>query len=143
MKIRSTMLSIYLSIAVSCFSQQDYPQIKVIDNDTVVLITPQQVDSINKTFLQLDMYKELNESMIEQDSLAKQVILTCKESLNKAEEEIVKEREINNEKDTQIKNLNIITKKQQKKIELLKKSRNLMTITAAIVGGVLTLLIVN
>lgn len=128
---------------MSSFSQEDYPKIRLIDKDTVVLITPQQVDKMNETFLQLDMCKDINESLIEQDTLSKQVISACEDALQKADQEVETCQNVVEEKDLQIENLNVVVEKQEKKIKLLKKSRNLMTVSAGIVGVILTLLVVN
>ena len=59
-------------IAQSYFSQIGYPQLTLIDKDTLVLFTPFQAKEISKTFLELDKQTLINKSLNEEISLWKQ-----------------------------------------------------------------------
>lgn len=62
MKLKLIMSVILVLIKVSSFCQVNYPQKSIINNDTVCIITIDQVKKINTTFIELDQYKELNDT---------------------------------------------------------------------------------
>ena len=121
-----------------CISQSGYPKLTLIDKDTLVLFTPIQVDKMNKTYLELDEATLLINSLKEERVLHIKSDSLCearKISLNKTNETLIK---IGDEKQLQIGLFTEENKKQQKRINLLKKSRTLFTIGGIVVGGITT-----
>ena len=130
-------------IAQFCISQNGYPKLTLIDNDTLVLFTPLQVNKMNKTYLQLDKSKALNVSLREELNLFKISDSLCEEknnALNNVNKTLMK---IGEEKQMQIGLFTEENKKQQKRINLLKKSRTLFTIGGLVVGSISTYFIVQ
>ena len=130
-------------IAPFCISQNGYPKLTLIDNDTLVLFTPLQVNKMNKTYLQLDESKAINLSLLEEIKLLKKADSLCEEknkSLTKINETLLK---IGEEKQMQITLFTEENKKQKKRINLLKKSRTLFTIGGLVVGSISTYFIVQ
>ena len=130
-------------IAQFCISQNGYPKLTLIDNDTLVLFTPSQVNKMNKTYLDLDKSKAFNVSLREELNLFKISDSLCEEknnALNNVNKTLMK---IGEEKQMQIGLFTEENKKQQKRINLLKKSRTLFTIGGLVVGSISTYFIVQ
>ena len=130
-------------IAQFCISQNGYPKLTLIDNDTLVLFTPSQVNKMNKTYLDLDKSKAFNVSLREELNLFKISDSLCEEknnALNNVNKTLIK---IGEEKQMQIGLFTEENKKQQKRINLLKKSRTLFTIGGLVVGSISTYFIVQ
>jgi len=136
-------LLVCLLIAQFCISQNGYPKLTLIDNDTLVLFTPSQVNKMNKTYLDLDKSKAFNVSLREELNLFKISDSLCEEknnALNNVNKTLIK---IGEEKQMQIGLFTEENKKQQKRINLLKKSRTLFTIGGLVVGSISTYFIVQ
>ena len=133
---RLTILLIFLLTAAFSFSQEDYPKLTLIDSDTLVLFTHNQVDKMNLTFLKLDEQIELNNSFLKEINLynKKIILLEDKYDACKVKSELL--FQIDEEKDGQVEILTSENKKQDKKIKLLKKMRNLYGIGGVIIGSV-------
>ena len=97
MKKLFTLLA-FLSIAVSSICQDVYPKLIIIDNDTLVLLTPIQVKKINATILRLDECRKITTSL-EQEN--KELILKYS-ILNKEIENLKKQNEISDRIDLEI-----------------------------------------
>ena len=98
---------------------------------------------MNKTYLQLDKSKALNVSLREELNLFKISDSLCEEknnALNNVNKTLMK---IGEEKQIQIGLFTEENKKQQKRINLLKKSRTLFTIGGLVVGSISTYFIVQ
>tara|TARA_R110000803_G_scaffold136813_1_gene203747 strand:- start:8505 stop:8861 length:357 start_codon:yes stop_codon:yes gene_type:complete len=110
----------------------------IIDNDTLVLLTPIQVKKINATILRLDECRKITTSL-EQEN--KELILKYS-ILNKEIENLKKQNEISDRIDLEMGNqIGILTsenKKKDKKINLLKKSRTLFTLGGIVLGSAAT-----
>jgi hypothetical protein len=98
---------------------------------------------MNKTYLELDKSKALNVSLREELNLFKISDSLCEEknnALSNVNETLMK---IGEEKQMQIGLFTEQNKKQQKRINLLKKSRTLFTIGGLVVGSISTYFIVQ
>jgi len=105
-------------------NNEEYPKIVVIEKDTLVLITIENVDSINSTYITLDEY-------ITMDSINKSIISMHEEREDNFWKPIIDEKDkqintqdtiINNQK-TIIKNSDFIIKEKDDKITKLKIHR--------------------
>lgn len=123
-------------IAASSFSQSDYPKSILIDSDTLVLFTPNQVAKMNVVFLYLDEQKELNESLENQILLLNNKLLILEATYNVCEQKSILLVRVADERLNQVEILTSENKKQDKKINILKKMRNLYGIGGVVVGGV-------
>lgn len=123
---------------MSSICQDVYPKLIIIDNDTLVLLTPIQVKKINATILRLDECRKITTSL-EQEN--KELILKYS-ILNKEIENLKKQNEISDRIDLEMGNqIGILTsenKKKDKKINLLKKSRTLFTLGGIVLGSAAT-----
>ena len=135
MKKLITLLT-FLLIVASSFSQSDYPKSILIDSDTLVLFTPNQVAKMNVVFLYLDEQKELNESLENQILLLNNKLLILEATYNVCEQKSILLVRVADERLNQVEILTSENKKQDKKINLLKKMRNLYGIGGVVVGGV-------
>jgi len=61
MKLLFTIFLVLLFLTTYC--RNEYPRIIVYEGDTLVLITMNQVDSLNITYATVDEYKEFNDSL--------------------------------------------------------------------------------
>tara|TARA_R110001592_G_scaffold318690_2_gene595932 strand:+ start:1301 stop:1606 length:306 start_codon:yes stop_codon:yes gene_type:complete len=98
---------------------------------------------MNKTYLDLDKSKAFNVSLREELNLFKISDSLCEEknnALNNVNKTLMK---IGEEKQMQIGLFTEENKKQQKRINLLKKSRTLFTIGGLVVGSISTYFIVQ
>ena len=135
MKKLITLLT-FLLIAASSFSQSDYPKSILIDSDTLVLFTPNQVAKMNVVFLYLDEQKELNESLENKILLLNNKLLILEATYNVCEQKSILLVRVADERLNQVEILTSENKKQDKKINILKKMRNLYGIGGVVVGGV-------
>lgn len=123
-------------VSISIFSQEDYPKPILIKGDTLILILPIQLKKINKTFLELDMEKELNNSYLNEINILKDKVI-IHEDLNKnCNKNVDILIQIKSELSNQVGNLELINNKQTKKLELTKKMRNLFGVSGVIIGGI-------
>ena len=136
-------LNLFLLIAVFSISQDVYPKLAVINNDTLALLKPIDVQTLNVVFIQLDTEKALNAILTEQISIQKQQLDNQQLIKQKSDSIFVKSLLIESEQLGQINSLSLIVKKQQKQIVILKKSRTLLIIGSGIVGVIGTYLIMK
>tara|TARA_R110000822_G_scaffold66746_6_gene162827 strand:+ start:898 stop:1317 length:420 start_codon:yes stop_codon:yes gene_type:complete len=118
-----------------------YPQVKIIEGDTIFLFTHDNVKEFEKTYTRLDGCNELKKSLETEILLCNAGISLCDEQVKVKNNRIELLTEINVEVDDQNNILTTENKKQSKKIKLLKKSRTLFTIGGTILGGVFGYLI--
>jgi hypothetical protein len=124
-----------------CFSQKVYPKLITIDGDTVVAFKPEHINKMNVVLLRLDECNELNLSLEEEN-----ILLMKKDSVSNAEKiNLTKQNEkqtrINGEKTGQVDILTKENKKQDKRINSLKKSRTLFTLGGVILGSAATYIV--
>lgn len=122
----------------SLFSQSDYPKSILIDSDTLVLFTPNQVAKMNIAFLYLDEQRELNESLENQILLFNDKFFILEGKYDVCEQKSILLVKVADERLNQIEILTSENKKQEKTIKLLKKRRNLYGIGGVVLGGVIT-----
>lgn len=77
---RFLITTLFLLTVTLLFCQENYPQKLLIESDTVVAVTPDQVRIINTVFDQRDFYKSKSDSLalnisIQSMSLDKQILL--------------------------------------------------------------------
>ena len=125
-------------IVASLFSQSDYPKSILIDSDTLVLFTPNQVAKMNIAFLYLDEQRELNESLENQILLFNDKFFILEGKYDVCEQKSILLVKVADERLNQIEILTSENKKQEKTIKLLKKRRNLYGIGGVVLGGVIT-----
>ena len=128
---------IFLLTVVLSFSQEDYPKLILIGEDTLVLFTPNQVDKMNLTFVYLDEQLELNSSYKKELLLFNDRFLILNKQYNTCEEKSILLVKVADERLNQIKILTEENKKQDKTIKFLKKSRNLYGIGGVVIGGLI------
>ena len=143
MKTKLLGLLICLLTAHCCICQNGYPRLTLIDNDTLVLFTPIQVNKMNKTYLDLDKSHQINESL-----KGEMVLLKLADSLSDKNRKLLETvnaslMKISDEKQLQIGIITKQNKKQKKQINLLKKTRTLFTIGGLFVGSITTFFIVQ
>jgi hypothetical protein len=131
-------LSLFLLIAASSISQNDYPKLTVISGDTLILLKPADVTKLNLTFIQLDYEKALNTVLSDQINLQSKIIENDKTIQSANDSVMLKSLIIEQEKSKQIELLSNTVKNQQKRIVVLKKSRTLLTIGVGLLGIVTT-----
>ena len=107
------------------------------NNDTLLLLTIDQVKKLNVLKLEKDKYKELTDSLNRQVSDYELVIIQDKELINNLKEQLILEGKIINEKDGIVSELTDKNKKIEKKL-----NRNVFFNKVLIVGvGILTVLV--
>jgi hypothetical protein len=106
-------------------------------------MTHDQLDKINKTYLELDRSYEINHSLKEENLLLKQADSLCEVKSSKLKESNSILLRVDGEREEQLRILTQENKKQQKRINVLKKSRTLFSIGAFIIGSVSTYFVVQ
>lgn len=107
------------------------------NNDTLLLLTIDQVKKLNVLKLEKDKYKELTDSLNRQVSDYELVIIQDKELINNLKEQLILKGKIINEKDGIVSELTDKNKKIEKKL-----NRNVFFNKVLIVGvGILTVLV--
>ena len=70
--IKQILFATLILINLSSYCQSDYPKKAIIDNDTIVMITPGQVTKLNLAFNDLDRFKMKSDSLSSLISLFEQ-----------------------------------------------------------------------
>ena len=70
--IKQIIFATLILINLSSYCQSDYPKKAIIDNDTIVMITPGQVTKLNLAFNDLDRFKMKSDSLSSLISLFEQ-----------------------------------------------------------------------
>jgi hypothetical protein len=130
-----------LSQTDSITVETKYPQVRIVEGDTIFLFTHEQVKDFDKTYTKLDKCNELNKSLEDDIALCDEDVRLCDEQLEIEKNKVELITEIKEETEGQNEILTSENKKQKKKIKLLKKTRTLFTIGGTIIGGVLGYLI--
>lgn len=112
-----------------CISQEGYPRKIVIDRDTVCAITFPQVDSVNKTFVDLDECNELKDSLNSQINNYETLVEGQEKVIKSQDKEIAIQKNIVIEKDNIIASDEKLLKKQNRRIGWLKVQRTILAIT--------------
>lgn len=112
-----------------------YPQVRIIEGDTIFLFTHEQVKEFDRTYVKLDKCNEVGESLEIEVALCDADITLCDEQLNIEKNKVKLISEIAEEKGKQVEILTSENKKKDKKIKLLKKTRTLFTIGGTVIGG--------
>ena len=108
----------------------------MIDSDTLVLVTPNQVDKMNLAFIQLDEQIDFNLSYMAEIALLNEKIIILEDKNKTCEEKAGILVKISKENHNQVDILTSDNKKKEKKIKLLKKMRTLFGIGGVVIGGV-------
>lgn len=127
-------------IATLSFSQEDYPKLIIIDDDTLVVFEAAQVKKINIIILKLDEAIEIIATFeSENRDLRMKDSISTVEKNNLIEQNNISER-IDLEKDNQIAILTEENKKKDKRIKILKKSRYLFLLGGILLGSATNLM---
>jgi len=123
---------------LSSISQTDCKGLRLINGDTINLYDSVTVQKLNKVFTDLDLADSLNKKY--EKDIEDYIFHIA--GLN-GENRILGEKNalgtrIIKEKETQVEILETDNKKKDKKIKLLKKTRNLFGIVGVAIGGVIT-----
>ena len=116
------------------YSQEDYPKLQLIDGDTVAVFSPEQVTKMNTVFIELDKQKELNVSYSEEVDLCKENVKNLSLELDGVKKSKLYLSKISKEQSEQLDVLELDVSQKRRKIEVLKKSRNLFTAIGAVAG---------
>ena len=132
------LLIAQLSISQPGLTSNEYPKLYISENnDTLLLLTIDQVKKLNVLKLEKDKYKELTDSLNRQVSDYELVIIQDKELINNLKEQLILKGKIINEKDGIVSELTDKNKKIEKKL-----NRNVFFNKVLIVGvGILTVLV--
>lgn len=127
---------------INCsISQEGYPRKIVIDRDTVCAITFPQVDSVNKTFVDLDECNELKDSLYSQIDTYGKLVEGQKQVIISQEKEIDIQKNIVSEKDNIIASDEKLLKKQNRQVQWLKIQRAILSVAVLTLG--VTVIILN
>lgn len=122
-------------------SQTVYPKKAVIDNDTVCIISIEQVKTLNKVFIDKDECLELKDSLNSQIKTYDALVGEQKKIISAQDERIAINKNIIAEKDTIIESDEKLLKKQNRKLGWLKLQRTVLAVSTLILG--ITLIITN
>ena len=127
MKKSVLIISLLMLSKLSIFSQQTWPQIQLINGDTICLLSINQIKKINNIYDTKNEYHELSDSLIK-------LIDTCNFINNKKDiliksckKEIYYQKEIIGKQEEIISNDNLIYIQQKKKIKKLNVQRVILT----------------
>lgn len=120
------------------YSQKTWPQIQLIDSDTVCVISIDQVKVINKTFSDKDECEEMNDSLFSQIISYVELIDKTRGLVASQDRRIEIQHTIIDKKDIIISNTEAENAKNKKKIKFLKLQRG---IASGIIGVLLVLFI--
>lgn len=123
----------------SSFSQTVYPKKVILGRDTVVALTPKQVDAINKTYISLDECNTLNDSLNSQIDTYDQIVNEKNNQLSILHAQINSLDTINKETNGIVADDEKLIKIQKRKIGILKFERGALSI-AVIVAAILILI---
>ena len=143
---RFLITTLFLLTATLLFCQESYPKKLVIENDTIIAITPEQTKAINFVFDERDFYKDKS------DSLSVKIAVQSL-SLNR---QIMINRELSNENELTLMNLDTYKKLneinqstiQYKNKELVQQKNKTLKfaiggLTVGVTTGALLVLILN
>ena len=85
-----------------CYSQKTYPSKLIINKDTLIIIDTSNVIKINKTFAELDYYKEMSDTLQSQIKVANNLLTYSKSVLTSKNSEISLLNQLSIEKDKTI-----------------------------------------
>jgi hypothetical protein len=132
--MKKLLLSIILLASLSVLSQSEYPKLYVLNNDTFCLLTIDQVNTVNVSFVRLDgcnmMVDTLNKLVLQQDVAIKHY----QELSNEQDNKMLLQQRILAEQDKQIGLYDKEAKKNKRKIKWLKFQRNALAVVAAVLA---------
>lgn len=123
-----------LSVAKKTSVENVYPKKIVYEGDTLVLITMDQVDSLNITYATVDEYKELSDSLSSSIDGYEVVIVKDKEIIKELEEKVDIKNAIIVEKDVIIEEHEKDNKKLKRKNKRLKFFNGVLMVTTTVLA---------
>jgi len=128
-------LLICLSTQLCLFSQLDTPSKQVINGQVVVVISPDQLDSINVTGVALDGCEAINDTLRKEIKQYEAYVESYKKLMVKQDENFMLQRRVIQEQNIQLDIFDDLDKKKNKHIKWLKVQRNALAcgLVAAII----------
>lgn len=140
--LKSAIMFLAFLAMINCsISQEGYPRKIVIDRDTVCAITFPQVDSVNKTFVDLDECNELKDSLYSQINTYGKLVEGQKQIIISQGKEIDIQKNIVIEKDNIIASDEKLLKKQNRQVQWLKIQRAILSVAVLTLG--VTVIVLN
>ena len=132
---------IFLWIPLLSFSQLDTPSKQVINGQVVVVISPDQLDSINVTGVALDGCEEINDTLRKEIKQYKAYVENYQKLVVKQDENFMLQRRIIQEQNIQLDIFDDLDKKKNKRITWLKIQRN--TLACGLVAAIIKIVFVR
>lgn len=133
-------MMLLLSFSVKTWGQSsEYPKKIVYEGDTLVLITMDQVDSLNITYATVDEYKELSDSLNSSIVGYELVIVKDKEIIKEIKEKVKLKDGIIKEKDVIIDEDKKIIEKLKRKNDRLKFFNGVLTVATTVLGVIVVI----
>lgn len=122
---------------VSVISQTVYPRKAVIDNDTVCIVSIEQIKIVNKVFVDRDECNELKDSLNSQIKTYGALVKEQNNIISAQDERIEIQKNISAEKDNIIASDEKLLKKQNRQVKWLKVQRTAFGAIAILASGIL------
>jgi len=135
--MRNLIFLACLLIAQCSYSQTTYPKQTVLNGDTLVLVTLEQVKLINYTFLSLEECKALGKSYVKQIENYKFKCGKQEALISNLRSQINTSTDLQREQEESIKLLEENTSKLERKLRLSKATRVIYTSVGILGGGYL------
>ncbi len=123
-------------VSLLAISQGGYPRQAVIDNDTVAILSIDQIKTINKSFVALDECNELKDSLNSQITTYDMLVENYESVITSKDKEISLQKIISVEKDLIISTDEKMIKKMKRRITWLKIQRIALSAGVVILGGI-------
>jgi len=134
-------LLICLSTQLCLFSQLDTPSKQVINGQVVVVISPDQLDSINVTGVALDGCEAINDTLRKEIKQYEAYVESYKKLMVKQDENFMLQRRVIQEQNIQLDIFDDLDKKKNKRITWLKIQRN--TLACGLVAAIIKIVFVR
>lgn len=132
---------ICLSTQLCLFSQLDTPSKQVINGQVVVVISPDQLDSINVTGVALDGCEAINDTLRKEIKQYEAYVESYKKLMVKQDENFMLQRRVIQEQNIQLDIFDDLDKKKNKRITWLKIQRN--TLACGLVAAIIKIVFVR
>lgn len=129
------MLVTFLMISQCCFSQTGYPRKILINKDTLVVLTTPQLKKVNMTFVRLDFFREMNDTLNSIISSYKTALSTQSDLNSSLQKQIDLKQTIIIQEEAVISNYKITEKKLERQMKWLKVQRNTFFVTTVILAA--------
>lgn len=131
------MLICLLAIQQSVFCQSAFPRKAVIGNDTVCILSIEQVKIVDKVFIDRDECYELRDSLGSQIKNYGILVGQQKEVIASLDKEIEVTNKIVAEKNLILLSDEKLLKKQNRQVKWLRLQRNVLTGVVVVAGGII------